>query len=291
MLSKTAIIMGNSCGCEVVSPGLFATWGFPEFKHQYRLCQVIGKGHYSTVLQATDLSGNPLAVKVVKVQNPKPEEMERLHREVQILSQVNHKGIVKYLGCYQKGRKVYIGMELCAEGSLRERLRKGVISEEEGKKVAIQLLEALQYIHSLGIIHRDVKAENVLIDDYGNAKLADFGFARDLKASNMSLVGSPFYLCPELSSGLYNEKCDIWSLGVLLYFSLTGKYPYQGKTAAEVYYATIHREITNWGDVSSYGVDFLSLCLQQKASERPTASDLLLHPWLGSDTVSTDDSP
>ena len=281
--------MGNSCGCEVLSPDIFAHWDFPKFTDQYLLSQVIGTGHFSTVYQATDLTGKPIAVKVIK--NPQSKDMQRLYREVQVLSQAKHRAIVGYLGCYQKGKRLYIGMELCAEGSLRERLRQGVLSEEEGRKVAIQLLEALKYLHSLGIIHRDIKAENVLIDDFGNAKLADFGFARDLNRFNMSIVGSPFHLSPELSTGSYDEKSDIWSLGVLLYFALLGEYPFQGKTAAELYYETVHKDITQWGSVSSYGFDFLSLCFTRKSCKRPSASDLLLHPWLCSDTVSTDDSP
>jgi len=281
--------MGNSCGCEVLSPDIFAHWDFPKFTDQYLLSQVIGTGHFSTVHQATDLTGKPIAVKVIK--NPQSKDMQRLYREVQVLSQAKHRAIVGYLGCYQKGKRLYIGMELCAEGSLRERLRQGVLSEEEGRKVAIQLLEALKYLHSLGIIHRDIKAENVLIDDFGNAKLADFGFARDLNRFNMSIVGSPFHLSPELSTGSYDEKSDIWSLGVLLYFALLGEYPFQGKTAAELYYETVHKDITQWGSVSSYGFDFLSLCFTRKSCKRPSASDLLLHPWLCNDTVSTDDSP
>jgi len=281
--------MGNSCGCEVLSPDIFAHWDFPKFTDQYLLSQVIGTGHFSTVHQATDLTGKPIAVKVIK--NPQSKDMQRLYREVQVLSQAKHRAIVGYLGCYQKGKRLYIGMELCAEGSLRERLRQGVLSEEEGRKVAIQLLEALKYLHSLGIIHRDIKAENVLIDDFGNVKLADFGFARDLNCFNMSIVGSPFHLSPELSTGSYDEKSDIWSLGVLLYFALLGEYPFQGKTAAELYYETVHKDITQWGSVSSYGFDFLSLCFTRKSCKRPSASDLLLHPWLCSDTVSTDDSP
>jgi serine/threonine protein kinase len=110
-----------------------------------------------------------------------------------------------------------------------------MIEESEASSIAYKIVKALMHCHSSNIMHRDIKPENIVFDANGEPKLTDFGFAlyQEKKCSWNDTVGSPLYMSPEMLYGKYGQECDVWSLGVVIYFMLTGDYPFEGETIAE----------------------------------------------------------
>lgn len=281
------------CHCHFCAdnPGVSQVLDIPRLPDHFRLGKKLGVGQFGEVFHATIIAtGEEVAVKCLPI--PATDtHISRVKREVQILRQTSHPGIVKYIDCYMNRGKVYIGMELCQGGNLKERLSKGKMTEEQGKKLIRQVLEALAHLHKAEIVHRDIKPENILFDLEDNAKITDFGLSRMMQAAQkMTIVGTPFYLAPEIRQGFYNEKCDIWSFGVVLYYAFVGKLPFRGTSIPRVVHKICTKEITKWGDMSPEAIDFLGRMLQKEPSARPSAVSLLQVPWLTSTSDSTTDS-
>jgi serine/threonine protein kinase len=272
------------------NPGVSQVLNIPRLPDHFLLGRKLGVGQFGEVFHATTIAnGEEIAVKCVPI--PATDtHIARVQREVQILRQTSHPGVVKYIDCYMNRGKVYIGMELCKGGNLKERLEKGKMSEEEGKKLIKQVLEALEHLHKHEIVHRDIKPENILFDLEGNAKITDFGLSRMMQAAQkMTIVGTPYYLAPEIRQGFYNEKCDIWSFGVVIYYTFVGKLPFRGTSIPAIVHKICTREITKWGEMSPGAIDFVGKMLQKDPSSRPSASELLQASWLNSPSASTSD--
>lgn len=147
-----------------------------------------------------------------------------------------------------------------------------------------KLLKAVNHCHSLNIAHRDIKPENVLINDSGNLKLIDFGLSKQVKSKKMNtIVGTPYYIAPEVLKGKYNLKCDIWSLGVIMYILLSGYLPFGGTGAAEVFEKVQAGEYSfsqkEWNKVSDEGKDLIKHMLEVDTKKRYTAEQCLKHKW------------
>jgi len=248
---------------------------------QYHFTDVIvGQGAFSTVHKCLNPLGLPVAVKCVRLSELQGD-LHQLHREVHILQQVHHPHILAYLCSFHDPEHVYIVTELCAGGNLLDRIEQGPIEEKEMKRIARELMQGLAYLHALNICHRDLKPENVLFTEKGEAKIADFGLARVLDQSRIvSVVGTPYYLAPEVPDGKYDLKCDLWSLGVLLFYGLVGKLPFQGKDWPELRDNVLARHIEDWGKATSEGQSFLLSLLQVDPQARPSAVQALQEKWL-----------
>ena len=151
----------------------------------------------------------------------------------------DHPNIVKLYEIYYDKARYYAVMEYCAGGELFDQIvKKPYYSESDAAVVMKQLLSAVSYIHAMGITHRDIKPENLLLDSKeGNQiKLVDFGSSQVLTKGQMlkERVGTPYYMAPEILAGSYNEKCDIWSCGVILFLLLSGETPFDGATDADI---------------------------------------------------------
>lgn len=186
------------------------------------VCQ-IGCGSFGAVYYAKDKRNNEIvAIKEIKV-DPKRKKNEReewqdITKEVKILRELQHKNCLGYKGCYLREGNPWLIMEYCL-GSVSDILEvhKEPLTEKEIACVVHEVLEGLDYIHSAGKIHRDIKASNLLLTDSGVVKIGDFGSASFVSPAN-SFVGTPFWIAPEvilaMEYGLYDNKVDIWSLGI-----------------------------------------------------------------------------
>lgn len=199
----------------------------------------LGKGSFGVVFKARCKATDEIvAVKWIKkssVQDP-----NLLKNEVNNLVMLDHPNIIKLHEIYEDQEYLFMVQEFC-ECSFSQFFKKTPMNEENLKVLLKQLLSALVYCHKIGVIHRDIKAQNIMFsnsDDLTSLKLIDFGLSAQADAQKASLsraMGTAAYLAPEVILGEYNEKVDIWSVGVLIYYMLNGVPPFQGRTPRELY--------------------------------------------------------
>jgi len=252
-------------------------------KERYLISDLIGTGAFGSVYSAFDsLTGKTVAMKCLISQ----EGIEDFQEELDLLKRLSHEAIVPYLDSYldDKG-SLFIVMEYAEGGSLLDIVKTyGTLSESIAAVFCLQILKGLEYLHNQGIIHRDIKAANVLIQG-GVAKLADFGLAFDLVKYGKTLreiAGSPYWMAPEVINGdPVNCKCDIWSVGATIIELLTGKAPFFDlPPLPAMFQIGGSRPIPLPRNVSDLCREFLSLCLNKDSKLRPNASELINHKWL-----------
>ena len=212
------------------------------FAERYKLIDFIGQGGMSLVYRAVDIrTGHSVAIKILKAEyNSDKEFLERFQREAQAASLMSHHNIVNLLDVGVEGEFRYLVLEYVSGSTLKEIIQKrGQISPATAIQITVRILSALQHAHDNGIIHRDIKPQNVLVNSDGHIKVADFGIARMTNAFTISkgdtVVGSVHYSSPEQASGTVVEApSDIYSTGIVLYEMLTGRVPFLGDTPVSV---------------------------------------------------------
>lgn len=203
----------------------------------YRILEVVGQGGMATVYRAEDLRDEKVAaVKVMLPYLSRDEGLKkRFRQEAKMLSRLKHPNIVPILDYGEENGHLYYVLPYLPLGSLTDRLTNGPISIEETAQIISQAAAALQHAHDEGVVHRDVKPSNILLDEHGTAQLSDFGFAywseATLDLTGSGLVGTPGYMSPEqcLGEGI-TELSDQYSLGVVLYRLVVGRIPFEGET-------------------------------------------------------------
>ncbi len=203
----------------------------------YRILEVVGQGGMATVYRAEDLRDEKIAaVKVMLPYLSRDEGLKkRFRQEAKMLSRLKHPNIVPILDYGEENGHLYYVLPYLPLGSLTDRLTNGPISIEETAQIISQAAAALQHAHDEGVVHRDVKPSNILLDEHGTAQLSDFGFAywseATLDLTGSGLVGTPGYMSPEqcLGEGI-TELSDQYSLGVVLYRLVVGRIPFEGET-------------------------------------------------------------
>ncbi|XP_062183894.1 MAP3K epsilon protein kinase 1-like isoform X2 [Phragmites australis] len=257
--------------------------------NKYMLGDEIGKGAYGRVYKGLDLeNGDFVAIKQVSLENIPQEDLNIIMQEIDLLKNLNHKNIVKYLGSLKTKSHLHIILEYVENGSLANIIKPNKFGPFPESLVAVyiaQVLEGLVYLHEQGVIHRDIKGANILTTKEGLVKLADFGVATKLTEADInthSVVGTPYWMAPEVieMSGVCAAS-DIWSVGCTVIELLTCAPPYydlQPMPALFRIVQDVHPPIPE--GLSPEITDFLRQCFQKDSMQRPDAKTLLMHPWL-----------
>ncbi|XP_041721253.1 MAP/microtubule affinity-regulating kinase 3 isoform X11 [Coregonus clupeaformis] len=206
----------------------------------YRLLKTIGKGNFAKVKLARHiLTGREVAIKIIDKTQLNPTSLQKLFREVRIMKILNHPNIVKLFEVIETEKTLYLVMEYASGGEVFDYLvAHGRMKEKEARAKFRQIVSAVQYCHQKHIVHRDLKAENLLLDADMNIKIADFGFSNEFVMGSKldTFCGSPPYAAPELFQGKKYDgpEVDVWSLGVILYTLVSGSLPFDGQNLKEL---------------------------------------------------------
>nr|XP_010910900.1 phosphoenolpyruvate carboxylase kinase 1 [Elaeis guineensis] len=266
-----------------------------ELKRAYEIGTEIGRGRFGTVYRCVSTeTGEAFAVKSIeKALLSDDVDRECIEREAKIaqLAAAGNPHAVQVHAVYEDEAWLHVVMELCPGPDLFDRIsrRGSPLSEAEAAAVMAPLMEAVAVCHRRGVAHRDIKPDNVLFDERGCLKLADFGSAECFGDGRpmSGLVGTPHYVAPEVVAGRdYDEKVDVWSAGVVLYVMLSGVPPFYGDTAVEIFEAVLRANLRfptrNFRAISPAAKDLLRRMLCKDVSRRFSADQVLGHPWITS---------
>ncbi|KAK6181214.1 hypothetical protein SNE40_009117 [Patella caerulea] len=224
------------------NPRITTTRGRTDEPHigKYRLVKTIGKGNFAKVKLAKHVpTGREVAIKIIDKTQLNPSSLQKLFREVRIMKMLDHPNIVKLFEVIETEKTLYLVMEYASGGEVFDYLvAHGRMKEKEARAKFRQIVSSVQYCHQKHIVHRDLKAENLLLDGDMNIKIADFGFSNEFVPGNKldTFCGSPPYAAPELFQGKKYDgpEVDVWSLGVILYTLVSGSLPFDGQNLKEL---------------------------------------------------------
>ncbi|XP_061900954.1 serine/threonine-protein kinase PAK 5 isoform X1 [Entelurus aequoreus] len=246
----------------------------------------IGEGSTGIVCIASEKhSGKQVAVK--KMDLRKQQRRELLFNEVVIMRDYHHENVVDMYNSYLVGDELWVVMEFLEGGALTDIVTHTRMNEEQIATVCLSVLRALSYLHTQGVIHRDIKSDSILLTNDGRIKLSDFGFCAQVSKEvpkRKSLVGTPYWMAPEVISRLpYGTEVDIWSLGIMVIEMVDGEPPYFNEPPLQAMRRirdNLPPRLKESHKVSSVLRSFLDLMLVREPSQRATAQELLQHPFL-----------
>lgn len=256
-----------------------------NLKHRYEFLETLGKGTYGKVKKAKERSGRLVAIKSIRKEKIKDEQdLVHIRREIEIMSTLCHPQIITIYEVFENKDKIVIVMEYASRGDLYDYIcDKRNISEREARHFFRQIVSAVHYCHQNGIVHRDLKLENILLDGNGNVKIADFGLSNLYHGDEylQTFCGSPLYASPEIVNGrpYRGPEVDTWSLGVLLYTMVHGTMPFDGhnhKTLVQQISTGNYRKPSNPSDACG----LIRWMLMVNPERRATIEEIACHWWL-----------
>ncbi|KAK9678577.1 hypothetical protein RND81_11G220500 [Saponaria officinalis] len=278
--------------------GLDKRFGFSKhFGEKYEIGEEVGRGHFGYTRVAIgkkgEVRGQQVAVKIIpKSKMTTAIAIEDVRREVKILKGLaGHSNLIKIYDAFEDNENVYIVMELCQGGELLDRIlsRGGKYTEDDAKAVLLQILNVVSFCHLQGVVHRDLKPENFLFvskDEDSPLKAIDFGLSDFVKPDEKlnDIVGSAYYVAPEVLHRSYTTEADVWSVGVIAYILLCGSRPFWARTESGIFRAVLKADPSftepPWPSLSSEAKDFVKRMLNKDPRKRVTAAQALCHPWL-----------
>ncbi|CAN1811117.1 Calcium-dependent protein kinase 21 [Linum perenne] len=272
---------------------------FEDIKEFYTLGKELGRGQFGITYLCTENStGENYACKtILKRKLGSKSDREDVKREIRIMQHLaGQPNIVEFRGCYEDRLAVHLVMELCAGGELFDRIiTKGHYSEKDAAKICREIVNVVHVCHFMGIMHRDLKPENFLfdtVDELATLKATDFGlsvFTQDGKVYG-DMLGSAYYVAPEVLRRSYGKEIDIWSAGVIMYILLTGVPPFWGENEKGIFESILRGHIDfesePWPCISDSAKDLIRKMLNQDPEKRLTSAEILEHPWIKGGAVS-----
>ncbi|CAA0284647.1 unnamed protein product [Arabidopsis thaliana] len=266
---------------------------YEDVKLFYTLSKELGRGQFGVTYLCTEKStGKRFACKSIsKKKLVTKGDKEDMRREIQIMQHLSGQpNIVEFKGAYEDEKAVNLVMELCAGGELFDRiLAKGHYSERAAASVCRQIVNVVNICHFMGVMHRDLKPENFLLsskDEKALIKATDFGLSVFIEEGRVykDIVGSAYYVAPEVLKRRYGKEIDIWSAGIILYILLSGVPPFWAETEKGIFDAILEGEIDfesqPWPSISNSAKDLVRRMLTQDPKRRISAAEVLKHPWL-----------
>ena len=254
---------------------------------EYTFGKTIGEGAFGKVRLAVHKATKQ--TRAVKILQKSKIDMKDLLNEIDILSKLTHPNIMQIYEIFDDNVNLYIVSEYCKGGELFDIIsKKGNFSEKDACIIMKQLMSAICYSHQNNIVHKDLKPENILMDDDKDSlaiKIIDWGCAQTIKTSvkSKNADGTAYYIAPEVLRGEYNEKCDIWSCGVIFYILLCGYAPFDGEKDEEIHEKILVGEFDfpkeDWSHVSDEAKNLIKKMLTMDVNERVSALETLQDPW------------
>ncbi|KAG2438170.1 hypothetical protein HXX76_005777 [Chlamydomonas incerta] len=278
-----------------VKPGnwILPTYADTDCWKDYEPGSILGKGTFGTTYSATNKKTvEKVAVKVIsKKKLVSAEEIGDVQREVQIMHHLaGHPNVVCLKGVYEDKSNVCLAMEVCSGGELFDAIvKKGHYTEKDAASLIRTIVGVVAHCHNMGVIHRDLKPENFLLSDRSAAaalKATDFGLSSFFQEGQVftDIVGSAYYVAPEVLKRAYSKEADIWSCGVILYILLCGYPPFHGENEKKIFEAVVTKPVDftsdPWPAISEAAKDCVRRMLVRDPKRRATATQILQHEWM-----------
>lgn len=283
-----------------VSKKVFVKQRKCKVSDHYEVLKEIGDGSYGKVFQVNHIhSKTKRAMKSIPLSQT--IDLDQLMIEVNVLKELDHPNIVRIFEVINDSKFLNIVMEQCTGGELYERIKKSShFSESLASQYMFDIVSAIKYCHEAKLVHRDLKPENVLFESSkkdARLKIIDFGTSKYFKPNEkmQKFIGTSYYVAPEVIDKNYDEKCDVWSLGIMLYAMLCGFPPFLGETNEEIFGKIKNNKVSfkseNWKCVSKEVKSLIRRMLIKDPIKRPTIHEIYLDPWIQNKKSKVSDMP